>query len=267
MQTMYIIFLSFVQGFSEFLPVSSSGHLLVLEKIFNISENLFFDVSLHIGTLFAILIYFYSEVKKLMQGSIDLVFLKKTTNQKMLLKFIVATLPAVFIGFVVVVFDFLEILRTPLWVACNLICFGIIFYLVDKNSQVKKVFSEISLKDAFLIGFAQCLAFVPGVSRSGATISMSRLLKIERADGAKFSMLLSIPTIVGAFILVLYDLVHIKGLPEGMLLSVLTGVFFSFLFGLFFIAFLLQFLKKHNLFIFMIYRVVLGLFLLVYFYM
>ncbi len=267
MQTVNIIFLSFVQGFSEFLPVSSSAHLLVLEKIFNMPENLLLDVSLHIGTLFAILIYFYKEVQKLIFGLTDVAFLKKTTNQKMLLKFVVASLPAIFVGFVVVFFDLLKILRSPFFVACNLMIFGVLFYLIDKNSKVGKDFDKISFKDAFLIGVAQCLAFIPGVSRSGATISMSRFLKIERADSAKFSMLLSIPTILGAFILVLYSLITTKGLQKEMLFSILLGSFFSFLFGLFFIAFLIKFLKNHNLFIFMIYRLILGLFLLIYFYM
>ncbi len=267
MQTINVIFLAFAQGFSEFLPVSSSGHLLVLEKIFNIPANLFFDVSLHIGTLFAILIYFYQELKKLVFGSVDLVLLKQTNNRQMIIRFIIATLPAIFIGFIAVIFNFLDVLRTPFFVASNLIFFGILFYVVDKNSKATKNFNEINFKDALFIGFAQCLAFVPGVSRSGATIAMSRFLKIERADGAKFSMLLSIPTIFGAFVLVLYDLIHIKGLPDGMLFNVLLGGFFSFLFGLFFIGFLLRFLKKHNLFVFMVYRVILGIFLLIYFYM
>ena len=247
------ILLAFVQSMTEFLPISSSGHLFLVSA-FGVSHNgLAMDVALHVGTLLAVLVYFYRDIWRMMLFK----------DMRLMSLLIVATLPVVCLG--LCCGNMIEnIVRAPIMVAICSIIFGLLLWFVDVKSKAKKTIQTMTMKDAFLIGCAQICALIPGVSRSGITMTMGRGLGLKREDCAHFSMLLSIPTIFGAMVYVLYK--NFNGelvLPSALDLEV--GILCAALFGLLAIAFLMRWLKHASFFVFAAYRVVLGLVVLIYF--
>ena len=270
MEIIQTIILGIIQGIAEFLPISSSAHLIIFRDVFGvgsfISGNLemSFDIALHFGTFLAILVYFFKDFwKMIIKG-----FSKgtKDENGKMMWMIVVATIPAAIMG---VLFEekIDELVRTNfVLIALALAIMGIIIKYTDKLSKDNRGFKDMTFKDAILIGCAQVCALIPGFSRSGTTISMARVLKINRSDAAKFSFYLSAPVVLGA--------VAIKSL-KGEMMTLITsapvtfiiGVVVSFVFGILCIKFLLNYIKKHDYNIFMWYRLILALIVLIVLYL
>jgi undecaprenyl-diphosphatase len=248
-----ILFLSIVQGVSEFIPVSSSGLLIVFENILKIkNNNLLINATMHGGSLAAVVIFFYK----------DLLGLWK--NHRLLTNLIIATLPVIVIGGLLKYFEVIEQIMNIAVIGYATIFFGILLFISDKNKQEKKLISSISNKEAFIIGLYQILALIPGTSRSGITITGARFLRFNRIDAAKFSFLLSIPTLSAAFILSSYEIIKIN--EEEFNLVSLFAFFFSFVFSILTIKYFLIFLKTFSLNIFVIFRICLGVVLLTYYY-
>ncbi len=262
-----ILILGFIQGIAEFLPISSSAHLIIFRDIFGIgagiSSNmeLTFDVALHFGTLLAIGVFFFWDFIKMIQKG----FTKgvKDEDGKILWYLIAATIPAAIVG--VLFEDAIEnVIRSNyIVIALALAIMGIIIYLADKYSKQNKTIKKMTLKDAIIIGCSQVFALIPGFSRSGTTIATGRVLGLDRESAAKFSFFLSAPVVLGAVVLQL-----IKGSTWSVIVAnmstFLLGIFVSFVTGLLCIKYLLKYLQKHNFKIFMIYRVVLAIIVVLY---
>lgn len=254
-----ILLLSFVQSATEFLPVSSSGHLVLMEKFGFSNQNLLMDISLHLGTLIAVLAFFYKDVLNLLKN-----FYKKGDEQKLTLQLIIATIPACIAGYFFN--DIIEtVLRSPLIIAFTSIFYGILLWIADKFSSSKKSIKEIGFKDAFILGCAQALALIPGTSRSGITMTCARFLGVNRVESAKFSMLMSIPVIaLGAFYMI-FKSAHEGSLTSEMVSSLGIGIISAGIFGLAAVWFLMRWLKTASFALFAIYRIILGIFLLCFF--
>lgn len=263
-----VIILAIIQGIAEFLPISSSAHLIIFRDLFGIGLNsvngdigLIFDIALHFGTLLAILVFFFKDFLNMIVDG----FTKgcKTSSGKLLWYIVAATIPAAIAG---VLFEDVieEAIRTNFFVIGSaLIIMGIIIYLCDKYFEEKKNISKLSLKDALIIGCSQVFALIPGFSRSGTTIASARVLNLKREDAAKFSFYLSAPVVFGACVLKLLDSETIELISEN-LMTFVVGIGISFISGIICIKFLLKYIKKHDFKIFMWYRVVLGLIVIVY---
>jgi len=268
MDYIYSIIYGLVQGLTEFIPVSSSGHLVIMHQIFdfNFVSSLSFDVMLHAGTLVALLIYFYKDIIKYISAFFNSLTNwqpKENSSQMIAWMILIGTLPALVFGY------FLEeiienSLRTPLLTATMLILVGYLFILFEKKTKKIKFLSESSFKSALIIGFFQIIALIPGVSRSGITILGGLSQKLKREEAARFAFLLAIPVTLGAVIkrsntLLSSDLLTREWVL--MLLAFLVAVLSGYLV----IRFLLKFLKNHSLKIFAYYRFVLGAIVLIYF--
>ena len=251
MTVLNALILGIIQGLTEFLPVSSSGHLNVFPWIFNWKITESFDVALHFGTLLAIGLFFFKDWIELIKGGFNQVVKKqKTPEGRMFWYIVLATIPGGAIGFLLD--HFLEgYLEKPIIIAIALIVMGIILYIVDKNSKSETEYKDMTLKQTFLIGVSQCLAFIPGVSRSGVTMTTGRIMGVKRESVAKYSFMLSAPIVFAATIYKLKDFVF--SIPF------IIGVFTSFIVGIFVIKFLLDYLKKGSFKVFAIYRVIIGL--------
>ena len=260
-ETIQAVILGIVQGLTEFLPVSSSAHLNVFPWVFGwdtISES--FDVALHFGTLFAILIYFFKDWINLIVGGAKKVFKKEDSlNGKIFWYLVIATIPAGIMSLVLdkisenIVGDNLNL--EMILIAVALIVMGIVLYIVDKKSENKVKYEEITLKQSVLVAISQALAAAfPGVSRSGITMTIARLLKIDRESAAKFSFLLATPIVAAAV------LVNITSFT--LSIPFIAGVLASFVVGLFVIKFLMDYLKKGSFKIFAIYRIIIGIIIL-----
>ena len=262
-----VIILGFIQGVAEFLPISSSAHLIIFRDVFGIgagmSSNmeLTFDIALHFGTLLAILVFFFWDFMKMLEKG----FTKgvKDDDGKLLWYLVAATIPAAIVG--VLFEDVIEnmVRSNYVVIALALAIMGVIIYLADKYSKQSKNVKQMTLKDAIIIGCSQVFALIPGFSRSGTTIATGRILGLDRESAAKFSFFLSAPVVLGAVVLQL-----IKGSVWSVILANLStfifGILVSFIIGLLCIKYLLKYLQKHNFKIFMIYRVLLAIVVLVY---
>lgn len=258
--------LGIVQGLTELLPVSSSAHLNLFPWIFGWSEiSPSFDVALHIGTLFAILIFFYKDWVNLIKGGYNQVVKKeKSTDGKIFWYIIISTIPT---GVLCLILDKLsskmiekiainlniqEKTVEMLFIAVALIVMGIILYVVDKKAKSKIKYEDITFKQALWIAMSQAIAAAfPGVSRSGITMTVGRGMGIERESAAKYSFLLSAPVVAAAAIFDLKDFVFSP--------AFIVGVLSSFVVGMLVIKFLLNYLKKGSFKIFAIYRIILGI--------
>ena len=247
------IFLGIIQGFTEFLPISSSAHLNIMPWVFEwqqIPES--FDIALHFGTLLAICIYFFKDWISLIVGAYKQVVKKqKSTEGKIFWYIVLATIPAGLLSLLLEKFSD-KYLSGMGPIAVALIVMGILLYIIDKKSPAEVSYDDITLKQGFLIGISQAIAAAfPGVSRSGITMTVSRALKIDRESAAKYSFLLSTPIVLAAVVVKLGEFVF--DLP------CILGVLASFISGLFVIKFLMNYLKNGSFKIFAIYRVILGL--------
>lgn len=254
------IILGIVQGLTELLPISSSAHLALIPWIFNWSIPESFDVALHFGTLLAIGIFFFKDWIKLIAGGYNQVVKKeKTPEGRMFWYIVIATIPGGIIGFVLD--HFMQgILSKPIIIAIALIAMGIVLYLVDKNCKSKTEYKDMTFKQTFLIGISQCLAFIPGVSRSGITMTTGRALGVKRESAAKYTFMLSAPIVLAATIFKLKDFIEYFAVANTVgIIAFIMGVIFSFVVGLIVIKFLLEYLRKGSFKIFAIYRVIVGI--------
>jgi len=254
------IFLGLVQGFTEVLPISSSGHLILVPWFFNFNDpGLSFDVALHLGTLIAILVYFRSDVMNYAQGFVKAVAKReiKEVNEKMAFYIILATIPGVIAG--VLLNDYAEdSFRNPLLIAFTIFFFGLVLLYAEKKSGKKQI-ADYTAKRSFITGLAQAIAIIPGISRSGVTMSGSMLQGFSRETAARFSFLISIPIIAGA------GLYQVPKMPVADLATpyfwagLISAVFASFIS----VKFLMSFVRNHKLNIFAYYRFVLAALIIV----
>ncbi len=263
-----VIILAIIQGIAEFLPISSSAHLIIFRDLFGLASQtvtgdmeLAFDIALHFGTLLAILIYFFKDWWKMIVSG-----LTKGTKQKegkLFWYIVLATIPAAIVG---VLFEeaIEEVVRKNyLLIGLALMVMGVIIYLVDKTAKQKKSFSNMKVKDALLIGCSQVFALIPGFSRSGTTIAAARALELKREEATKFSFYLSAPVVCGAVVLSLFKETTLVAI-ESHLAVFAVGVLVAFMAGLLCIEFLLKYIRKHDFKLFMWYRLILGLIVIGY---
>ena len=248
-----VIILSIVQGITEFLPISSSAHLILISKYFNFSnENLTLDVSLHLGSLLAIILYFRNEL-------FDFI-----NNKKLFFKILLSSMPVIVFGFFLIKLNLIDHLRNYKVIGWSTVIFGFVLYFSDRVKIKKTISHDFKYSTALYIGIFQILSLIPGVSRSGITISGARFFNFDRIDSAKISFLLSIPTLSAASLFNIQKLIIEKNFSISLLN--LLGVLLSFLFSYITIKFLIKFLKKFSLFSFVVYRIILGFIILIYAY-
>ena len=237
-----VIFLSLIQSITEFLPVSSSGHLILAQKIFDMPDSICLTMMLHLGTLIAVVSYFYKDIFKMAKA----VFSFK--KSPLFWQLCIATLPMLIVGFFC--HRFVHLFHQPTIIASMLIGFGILLWAADKYSPAQKNLSQLTYKGAFFIGLAQIFALIPGTSRLGITITCARYLGFNRADSARFSMLLSIPVILAGATYLLWQrggLLLQETLPTSQILCILL---LTSLLGWIFVWFLMTWVKKVSLCIF-----------------
>lgn len=245
-----VLILSLIQGITEFLPVSSSSHLIIISEYLKLNEqNLTLDVSLHIGSFIAVMTYFYKDIIN---------FLK---NKELFFKILISSIPVMIFGIILVETNLINALRNIKTIGWMTLVFGIILFISDKFKLNKDLKKDFSFKTAITIGFFQVLSLIPGVSRSGITITAARLLNFKRLDSAKISFLLSIPTLGAVSIFGVRNIIFSGDLNFSMLN--LFSIFFSFIFSLITIKYFLDYIKTFSLNLFVIYRVILGIFLLI----
>ena len=244
-----ILILGLIQGISEFLPISSAAHLVLFSKYYEFSsQNLLIDISLHLGSLIAIIFYFRKDLFNFVQ------------NRRFLIKILLGTIPIIPVGYILYQTGLINNLRSLEVIGWMSLIFGILLYISDKFKITKKIDTEFTSSSAIIIGLFQVLALIPGVSRSGITITSGRLLGFNRFDSAKISFFLSIPTLGAASLLGIYN-IYKEGNAELNFLAIIA-VIFSFIFSYFTIALFLNFIKKFSLNVFVIYRIILSLFIL-----
>ena len=284
MEIYQAIILGIVQGLTELLPISSSAHLNILPWIFKwnfIPDS--FDIALHFGTLLAIGIYFFKDWLKLIKGGflVAVKFIKEkfkakeikkvekedSANGRMFWYIVAATIPGGILGLLADKF-LSDILEKEWIIATALIVMGIILYIVDKKSKSETKYEDMTFKQTFIIGVTQALAFIPGVSRSGSTMTTARLLKVDRSSAARYSFMLSAPIVLAATVFKLGDFIEFFAVANMTgIIAFILGVVFSFIVGLLVIKFLLKYLQKGSFKIFAIYRVIFGLLILgIYFF-
>ena len=249
-----------LQGFAEVLPISSSAHLILVPWLLNWPESgLTFDVALHLGTFFALSLYFWRDIIEMVVSFFAAITTRRLNTPALRLPFLIiaATVPAAVIG---KLFEHQveAIFRSnPLLIASFLILFGLILGAVDLLGRKRLVLDEIKPASALTIGLLQCLALIPGVSRSGITITAGLMLGFTRESAARFSFLMSLPIVAGAALLKTVHLLK-HGIPAGEGLPMLVGLVFSAVTGYISVAFLLRFVQKRSLSPFVWYRVIVG---------
>ena len=249
-----ILILSAIQGISEFIPVSSAAHFVLVSKYYAfINQSLLIDICLHLGSLIAIIFYF----------RIDLFNFVK--NKIFLIKILIATIPIIPIGYILYKTELIDQLRNLKVIGWTSLIFGILLYISDRTKITKKIDTSFNNKSAIFIGMFQILALIPGVSRSGITITSGRMLGFSRFDSAKISFFLSIPTLAAASLLGIYNIYKEESAELNFL--AIIAVLFSFIFSYITISLFLKFIQKFSLNIFIIYRIVLSLFILVVVYL
>ena len=259
MQYLLAIFAGLIQGITEFLPISSSGHLLILHDIFQLDffDDKFFDVALHLATLLAVVVFFRKDIEKIIRGFLSSLFnwnLANNFNQRLAWLVIIGTLPALFFGYW---FDnfIAGYLSSPYTVAAALIIVGLLFFVAEKIAQKTKTIQELRPLDALLMGLAQAVALIPGVSRSGITIIAGLGRKLKREEAARFSFLLSAPVILGAGLKAAWEVGDWSVINWPVLILSFSAAAIS---GYLSIKFLIGFLSRYSLRVFAWYRLIIG---------
>ncbi len=247
------IYLAIIQGLTEFLPISSSAHLILITELMGSTQNLFYDVSLHLGTLIAVCIYFRSDLKNILQSIIE----SKSLFKSLLLKqLVISCIPTLLLGFILL--DIIDsYLRTSSVIAFTTIFFGIVLFLATLTRSKKTNINQITLYDALIIGIAQSLSLIPGTSRSGITISAGLILGLDNKTASKFSFLMAVPTI-GA--IAFYQIItsDLKSLVNNLDINIL-GLMVSFVIAYATIDFFIKFINRIGFLPFIVYRIILGL--------
>ena len=242
-----ILILSAVQGISEFLPISSSAHLIIVSNLYDLkNSSLLIDISLHLGSLLAIIFFFRK----------DLFDLKN--NQKLLSLIIIGSIPLIIFGYILHTTELIFLLRNIKVIAWTTLFFAIILFFADQRKIDQNISTNLNIKSIIFIGLFQLLALIPGVSRAGITLTAARFLKFNRVDSGKISFLLSIPALSGASFLGLKDIFN-----QSIEISyvVIFTVILSFLFSYLTVKFFLIYLNKFSLNVFVIYRIIISLIL------
>mgnify|MGYP001429815353 FL=1 len=242
-----VILLSAIQGISEFLPISSSAHLILVSSLYEFkNSSLLIDISLHLGSLFAIIYYFREDL------------LNVRSNKRLLGLIIIGSIPLIIVGYVLYSTGIIYNLRNIKVIAWTTLVFAIILYIADKNRFDKKISSNLNLQSILFISLFQVLSLVPGVSRAGITITAARILKFNRLDSGKISFLLSIPALAGASFLGLKD-VFTQSIELNYL--VIIAISMSFIFSFVTVKFFLIYINKFSMNAFVIYRILIALIL------
>ena len=241
------IFLAFVQGVSEFIPVSSSAHLVIFSEFLNFNgQSLIFDVGLHLGSLIAIIFFFRNDL------------LKIKSNKKLLKLIIIGSLPLIIFGYYFISFGIINILRNIEVIGWSTLVFGLLLYYADSFKVARNLDKDLNTKNIIIIGMMQVLSLMPGVSRSGIIITVGRLLNFNREDSVKISFFLSIPALLGASIISIKDVTN-ESFEFNMLL--LISILVSFIFSYLTIKYLLIYVQKFSMKIFVVYRIILSFFI------
>jgi len=273
MDELRAIVIGLVQGLTEFLPISSSGHLIVVRELFHwhfLEDDLTFDVALHLGTTVAVLAYFWREWLEMLSALLPG---RKTTsvpanpgsiyNSRFLMLLVVGSLPAALVGFALN--DWVENeVRSPLVVGAMLIVFGLVLLFAERLGQKARQIAGAGWGDALLVGCAQAVSLVPGVSRSGVTITAALARGFRREDAARFSFLLATPVIVGAGLLKMTEAIH-DGIPSSDVPVLLVGTVTASIVGWASIGYLLRLVQTQSYAPFVVYRILAGAFFLAYF--
>ena len=242
-----IFILSAVQGISEFLPISSSAHLILISSFFELKTNsLLIDISLHLGSLIAIIFYLRKDLFDL------------NNNRKYLNLILFGSIPLLIFGYILHTSELIYLLRNIKIIAFTTLFFGIILFFSDQAKTEKNISTNLNFKSIIFIGLFQILALIPGVSRAGITLTAARFLKFNRVDSVKISFMLSIPALAGASFLGLQDLI---GQPIEINYLIIFAIILSFLFSFITVKFFLSFINKFSLNIFVIYRILLSIIL------
>ena len=248
-----ILILSAVQGISEFLPISSSAHLILVSNLYDLkSSSLLIDISLHLGSLLAIIFFFRKDLFDL------------RNNKKILSLIIVGSIPLIIFGYILHSTELIYLLRNIKVIAWTTLIFGIILFFADQKKINQNIHTNLNIKSIIFIGIFQILALVPGVSRAGITMTAARFLKFNRVDSSKISFLLSIPALTGASFLGLKDAFN-QSIEINYL--IIVAVILSFLFSYITVKFFLNYINKFSLNIFIIYRIIISfiLFYIIYY--
>lgn len=258
MDWLQLLILAIIQGLTEFLPVSSSAHLILPSKLLAWEDQgPLIDLMAHFGTLFAVLLYFRKDVATLIRGGFDLLGRKSTEASRLAWLLIIATPPALIAGFLLNMWGLDLLLRQPIIIGTTFIVFGLLLWWADKTGARRKTISELRWGGALTIGAAQVLALIPGTSRSGITMTAALKLGYTRSEAARFSMLMSIPIIgVGG----LFALYKLSG-EGGGIASLQSGIFvaiLSFVFAYLAISLFMRLVERIGMFPFMVYRVIVG---------
>ena len=244
-----IFLLSLIQGITEFLPISSSSHLIIFSNLTDFKDqSLSIDISLHIGSFLAVITYFHKDLRS---------FIK---NKILFFKILIASLPVMIFGFFLIQTGLIDKIRNIEVIGWATLIFGILLYISDKFKLEKNININLSYKNAIFIGLFQILSLIPGVSRSGISITAARLLNFKRFDAAKISFLLSIPTLGAVSLFGVKNLIT----SEDVEISILNiiSIFLSFMLSLVTINYFLKYIKRFSLNIFVLYRIILGITLL-----
>ncbi len=262
MTTFQLLLIALIQGITEFLPVSSSGHLILLPSLSGMEDQgQVIDVAAHLGTLGAVILYFWADVKLALVGLTRLAQRKIDTQGAFLaLCLIVATVPVIIVGLVLKVTGLSDAMRGIAVIGWAMIIFGIVLYWADQKGTTAKTAAQWSLKDAVQMGLWQALALIPGTSRSGITITAGRMLGYNRADAAKLAMLMSIPTIIASAALLGLDVISTGDIGEIRDIGIV--VVMSFAAALVALTLMMRLLKSVSFTPYVIYRIGLGLILL-----
>jgi undecaprenyl-diphosphatase len=251
-----IIVLALIQGITEFLPISSSGHLILVPVVTGWQDQgLITDVMVHMGSFIAVIVYFWRDVLALIEGAFNLLRGRVTPAGSLAVMIVAATIPAIAFGLFLKHYGFMEHFRSAQLVAWNAIVFGILLYVTDAFGPTRRTMEDMRFGPALLVGVAQALAIIPGISRSGITMSAQRAMGFTRPEAARFSFLLGLPAIAGSGVLVVGEAFE-QGTPitaDAVLTGLLTIVT-AFLA----IAFLMAVLRRFSMFWFALYRVMLG---------
>lgn len=267
MDNIQLMLLSAIQGLTEFLPVSSSGHLILLSKFTSFpDQGLAMDIAIHVGSLFAVIIYLMDDLIKIVKDSFKSKFIPndRYLGCNLFWYMVVATIPVVIAGYLITEYVDMEMLRSVRLIGWTIMGFGILLYIADKMTLTVRRLNHFGIMDALVIGLFQVLALIPGTSRSGITMTAARFLGFERKDTAKFSMLIAIPTIIASAVLIGFEIYQ----HEDILLNndLIVACFYSFITCLSSIYLMMWWLARSNFTPFVIYRIVLGGALLAYSY-
>lgn len=247
-----VLILSAIQGISEFLPISSSAHLILVSSLYEFkSSSLLIDISLHLGSLFAIIYFFRKEL------------LDIKNNQRILGLITLGSIPLIIVGYFLYTTGIIYSLRNIEVIAWTTLVFGIILYIADKSRFDKKISANLNFQSILIIGLFQIFSLIPGVSRAGITMTAARILKFNRVDSGKISFLLSIPALSGASFLGLKDLFD-QSVEFNYL--VIISIVSSFIFSFVTVKFFLEYINKFSMNVFVIYRIIIALFLFIIIY-